>query len=154
VPEDIKTQLLCHVAVQNFGMALTYVPEPLKTSELCLVAVQSAIRDFRDQREFGKMIESLPESLNTPGFYQAIVQCKNWSLSCIPEGQRTLELCIASVNQNPKELRYVPLLVKSKDFYGAIRQIMSNGDEDDSVYDFFTGLPDEALTDDERDVFR
>jgi hypothetical protein len=130
VPEDLKTQELCLVAVQDFGRTLDFVPEAFKTPELCLAAVQQDVRALQyvpDELKTAKLclaaiqaqakdrstfwiskLEFVPDEHKTPELCLAAVQQYGDDLQYVPDEHKTPELCLAAVQQYVSALQYVP----------------------------------------------
>lgn len=66
VPEKNKSQELCLAAVKQNGLALEFVPSAYKTPELCHAAIKNAPAGGWHK----KVLEYVPEELNTPEFFE------------------------------------------------------------------------------------
>jgi hypothetical protein len=133
VPDSLKTEEMCKIAVTQTGYALEYVLDSLKTPELCKIAVT----------QHGRALQFVPDSLKTlelceiaitnnkealkyvpenPEFYEFckifIIHKKGSDLQYVPEKLRTLELCKLAVTNNKEALYYIPNELKETNFEG------------------------------------
>ncbi|MCL2704732.1 MAG: DUF4116 domain-containing protein [Spirochaetaceae bacterium] len=57
IPEELKTEKLCHIAVEQNARELEYVPKPLKTEKHCYIAVNNNGESFLHVPDKLKTIE-------------------------------------------------------------------------------------------------
>ena len=98
VPEELRTEEICRIAVTQSGYALEYVPEELKTEELCRIAVMKECI----------ALEYVPETFKTEELCHIAVTGSGYALEHVPEALKTEELCLAAVQKNGAAFRYVP----------------------------------------------
>ncbi len=100
VPENLRTEKVCLVAVKQYGWALRDVPEHLRTKKVCLEAVK------RD----GGALQHAPKQLlrSTEKVCLEAVKQKGWALQHVPEHLRGTKVCLVAVKQYGWALRDVP----------------------------------------------
>jgi hypothetical protein len=137
VPEELRTEKVCLYAVQKQPLALEYVPEGLKTLELCLIAVQESysaidhvpeelkaqvkasigtefhIKSFDEWEQevisqWKKTHRNYEKWLSIGSWYGDIQTKGNYSLACVPENERTPEMCFVAIHYWGAALKWVP----------------------------------------------
>jgi len=98
VPDNLKTEEMCLLAVQEAGYVLEFVPEDLKTEEICLAAVQLS----------SSALEYVPGHMQTEEILLAVVQDDGCSLEYVPKHLKTEAICLAAVQNDGYALEYVP----------------------------------------------
>ena len=97
MPEELKTEDLCRVAVSNCGWALKYVPEEWRKEELCRVAVNQNINALSGY---------IPEQSRTIGLYVFALKKDAKALRYVPRDMRWDVLESVSKSDN------VPLMIE------------------------------------------
>ena len=104
VPELLRTEEICLVAVGGDGLALRYVPKSLRTEVICLAAVEGS----------GWALQYVPEPLRTEAIYLAAVGRNGRALEYVPNPLRTEAMCLAALVSNGVALQYVPKLLRTE----------------------------------------
>jgi hypothetical protein len=98
VPEALRTDVMCRVAVAQDGGALRLVPQTRRTEEMCRIAVAQS----------GWALEHVPEALCTDELSRIAVAQNGWALEHVPEALCADGICRIAVAQNGTALKYVP----------------------------------------------
>jgi hypothetical protein len=98
VPQRLRTDELCRLAVSQNGLALEYVPWDLRTEKICRLALA----------QNGWALEYVPAKLRTDEMYRIAVAQNGWALEHVPEDLRTEEMCRIAMAQTGYALGYVP----------------------------------------------
>ena len=107
IPEHLRTEEICKLAVKQNGRALDYVPYELRTKELYELAVQ----------ENGLNLFYVPENYKTKELCEIAVKNNGEALRYIPKQLRMKELCEIAVKRNGWSLQYIPLELRTKELY-------------------------------------
>jgi hypothetical protein len=117
VPEELKTPELCLIAVQKDNSAFEYVPEELKAQVKASIGTKFHPRLSYDEWEKGSISKwkkdqekahvDYKEWLSISSWYGDI-QDKYYSLACIPENERTPEMCFVALHYWGAALKWVP----------------------------------------------
>lgn len=97
VPEELRTQLLCLVAVKKLGTELQFVPEDKKTAEICREAFAQNIAAYR----------YIPDKFKTEQMALRIVNAWGSWLKYVPKAHRTYNVCLLAM-QKKGDLEEVP----------------------------------------------
>jgi hypothetical protein len=98
VPETLRTDEMCRVAVAKYGRALQYVSERLCTDEVCRIAVA----------QDGMALEYVPVKLRSAELCRIAAAQNGGALCHVPRKLRTEEICRIAVAQNGYALYHVP----------------------------------------------
>ena len=82
VPDKLKTEKLCKVAVEQDGEALQFVPEKLRTEKLCKVAVGKN----------GDALMYVPEQLKTESICRVAVKHRGYALKSVKDKATYIKL--------------------------------------------------------------
>jgi hypothetical protein len=104
VPQKLRTEELCRIAVAQDGLALRCVPEDLRTDEIYRIALAQS----------GLALEHVPEALRTEEVCRIAVAQRGWALGAVPKKLRTGEMCRIAVAQDGWALQYVPQQLRTK----------------------------------------
>jgi hypothetical protein len=131
VPETLRTEELCKIALARSGWTLWHVPVPLRTDEVCRIAVTqngSALwavpKDLRTEdlcriavAQSGLALEHVPKDLRSEELCEIAVTKNGEALMYVPEKLRAEELCKIAVAQNGRALVFVPEVLRTGEFY-------------------------------------
>jgi len=132
VPEKLRTDEMCKIAVAQEGGALQYVPEDLRTKEICRIAVAQNVRALKyvpypsrteeicriAVAQNGLALYYVPENLRTDDMCRIALAQDGEALSLVPEDLRTDELCRIAVAQNSWALYDVPQKLRTEELCG------------------------------------
>lgn len=142
VPDPLLTQEICDIAVQNYPHSLLKVPPRFINYDVCLNAVMDdyineggllyvflgkKILSEEDKHRLcidvlryeghcinimGQYLETLTPKERYPLYLQAVTT--SWeSLILVPDGFKTVNLCIRALEQNVNAIEFIPPRVKS-----------------------------------------
>lgn len=97
VPEHLKTENVCRLAVYSKGGALKFVPLRLRSEELCDVAMM-----------FAGDLKSVPLPLRTRARCELAVSSWAFSLRAVPDEHLDERMCLLAMQSNGSALHMVP----------------------------------------------
>jgi hypothetical protein len=117
VPREFKTPGICLCAVQNSQRAFEYVPEELKAQVKASIGTEfhyksydewekESIAEWKQEQE--KAHINYEEWLSISSWYNDIQEKGYYSLACIPENERTPEMCFVAIHYWGAALNWVP----------------------------------------------
>lgn len=98
VPEELITEELCLIAIENNYIAMRYVPKKIKNKRFCLKAItinEECIRFFPSEYIDDKMAMNL-------------ITKDGKNIRYIDEKKKTKELCLKAFENNPSCIEYLP----------------------------------------------
>ncbi|MBC3909314.1 WG repeat-containing protein [Undibacterium umbellatum] len=99
VPDALWTERVERAALEADIYNISYIAKHKITPELARRAVHHS---------YGKLIESIPRELLMPALCMASVKCNGMSLEFVPEEMRTVEVCIAALQEDRRVFFAVP----------------------------------------------
>ena len=107
VPEYLRTEDMCRIAVAQNGWALSLVPEKLRSDDMCRISVA----------QHGEALEYVPRKLRTKEMCKIAVFQNGAALRYVPEHLRTAAFCRIALEQNGEALSYVPKALHTEEMH-------------------------------------
>jgi hypothetical protein len=98
VPEVLRTEELCRIAVSQNGYALEHVPQDLRTEQFCRFAMTRC----------GLALKYVPQDLRSEDMCRIAVAENGWALAAVPKALRTEEMCMKAMARNAEAVWCVP----------------------------------------------
>lgn len=107
IPESMRNEDICALAVESDGRALQFVPDRSMSYELCQKAVRSK----------PQALQYVPDWLKTEDLVHEAVGSNGMMLGFVPERLKSPELCDKAVERDGRALQYVPHSLLSSELF-------------------------------------